>query len=772
MKLIFRTSHATDALPPAPGEVHLRPLRSEHQDRRDLACLVLEHGLDALPRGEGPVEHLVLGGNPTLDELLAATFAERLLSGQPVPAGGLAFARYAGLARQGLRPSNLPLHVSLEGIYLAIRNAVSKPDERLIEPAAIARFQEDWSRMASCILKAAEAGVDPFTTSLFETGPEFARERAFLAADQRVYQHDLRNGERWLVRIPREAPPAAGLLLRKPRSLLFKHWSREDAGAPGGHGYLFLAVQWDQGHWVFSTDPVHNLSLQGLAEYLQRKEAACDPERAAEHPWFDGRPFNHTLVAAPRVGTVLAERRVLRAVRRWTDARPLDQKRWRMAAAGAAALALVAGLLWWLLLPPPQPPSQPPSTPAPAPPPPFRLSVWVNDQPLPDEALEQTKDKGTYRAVVHATLSAQEDNEVLFRIPRKWSTPVKLRVRLQPEGALADAATVTVQGKDTHKLGEIHAFLEARENNDMVVRIPSQAAQRVTLEMSWEPDPEFKRTLHVLALGVSEYADRSVPALKYACRDAEELVEAFRNKEGFFGKVNLLGKHALTNEQANRDNLLDGLKKLRLRAHSEDLAIITLSGHGFANEDGHFFFFTHEFKHGSLPEADGVSWELLQRELEHVECPVIVVIDACYSGAIKLRRKAPTAADLRAGIAGAVKELPRSKTKNGIVILAACGPTERGWENDRAGHGVLTLAVLEAITGERLDESRHRTPLPQESGVRIVTLEDLRRYAEERVDELVGREIEQNVVVQSTEEMDLHEIRIAAGGAKATPQEK
>jgi hypothetical protein len=320
-KLVFRMLLDGNSLLPAESEVYVRPSRAEHQGRRDLAVLVLEHGVEALVRGPGLAERVVVdasGTRPTLDDLLAATFAARLLAGQRLPEGCRAFAQYAALAREGLRPSNVPLEASLEGIYLALRNAAG-PD--VTDPAVGERFRADWSRLEESILRAAAAGRDPFTAPPFESGAEFARERAFLARDREVYRQDVSRGERWLVRLPEGPPQAGALLLRRPKSLLFKHWCRADTESPAGQCYLFLAVDWDGGNWVFSTDPVHRLPLRSLAQTLQEAEAAADPTRAGANAWFDGEPFGYTLVAAPRGGTSLAEERVLQIVKAWAGVR-------------------------------------------------------------------------------------------------------------------------------------------------------------------------------------------------------------------------------------------------------------------------------------------------------------------------------------------------------------------------------------------------------------------------------------------------------------------
>jgi predicted Ser/Thr protein kinase len=319
MELVFRAIAPSELSEPAPGEIHVHPQAPEHRGRRDLAAFVLAHGVEALAQGPGPPKQLVVQADPTLDDMLAATFALHCLAGHKLPRGAAAFARYAAIAREGIQPGNVPIEVSLEGIFLAIRNTFG---EDLTEPAVGARFAEDWARMARVILTAAEEGKDPFTVPLFAESSEFARERAFLLHDLDVYRQDVLRGERWLVRLPDGPAASSALLLRHPTSLLCKYWSRRDTEAPVGGTYLFLAVWWSSGQWVFSTDPIQRLPIRSLAEELQCAEQRKDSTRAIADPWFDGAPFGYTLVAAPRAGTLLDDAEVLGIVKGWVHAQP------------------------------------------------------------------------------------------------------------------------------------------------------------------------------------------------------------------------------------------------------------------------------------------------------------------------------------------------------------------------------------------------------------------------------------------------------------------
>src|SRR5262249_22731513 len=145
-----------------------------------------------------------------------------------------------------------------------------------------------------------------YAQPLFAIGGSFAEEQAYIARDREVYREDVRlRGQRLTVQFPGDPPKShhSALYLDNPKSLLFKFWSRQDTeGPPPASPYHFLAVKWGTGHWVFSTDPVQRLSLQGLAEPLQTAEEKHDPAFAAAHRWYDGHDHNYTLVAYPDDG--------------------------------------------------------------------------------------------------------------------------------------------------------------------------------------------------------------------------------------------------------------------------------------------------------------------------------------------------------------------------------------------------------------------------------------------------------------------------------------
>lgn len=322
--LTFRNIFAESA--PPPGELWIQAAE-EHGDCRALALLVIDFGVGALRQSGATIERIVVHQDPTLDDLLAAHLCQKLLKDVKLADGYRHMARYAALVREGLRPSeSIPVEDSLEGVFLFLRTEAepTKSPAALSDPAAARRFLAAWSRMADRIDKAAnDPNFDPFAKSPLAGDPEFGRVRPFLEKDRCNYRDDVRRGQAYKAQLP-EIAECAALLLREPRSLLFRYWFRDDNEAPCGGGYRVLMVDWGRGQWVISTDPRKRISLQVLSERLQAVEPPDSQGQTGQ--WFDGRPFHHTLIAAPRGGTRLTEKQIVKTVRGWASLRPTKPK--------------------------------------------------------------------------------------------------------------------------------------------------------------------------------------------------------------------------------------------------------------------------------------------------------------------------------------------------------------------------------------------------------------------------------------------------------------
>jgi hypothetical protein len=649
MEFVFR-NFSTDSSPPAPGELYIAPSPEEGRGAGK-ALLVLELGNSAFPRGAGPVTKIILPVDPTLDDMLAATFAVRRLAGQQLPEGCTAFARYARQCLHGQTPGQLSFEDSLAGIYLAMRLATG---DSLMEPATARRFSSLWTRLADTILQAAHAELDPFTAPLPALDADLARLRTLLLRDQRLYRRDVERGQRWLLRSAAERSSAAGLLLRQPKSQLFKFWCFADKNTATGKPNMLLTAQGNEGQWICCRAPECQLSLQPLAEQLRHAETAAGGSR---DNWVTD--ADATLLASSEKGSCLPEERILDMVKRWANAEVYHPPRFkvnrRLLVGGLAVAAIFAVLI--LVLPGQSPDPQP--------------------GPQPKQPAPPITDRG-------------------FQLDPG---------QLQPT----------------------------------------------------PPAPAPRGKLYHVAIGVSKYRNPKFN-LSYAHADAEALVQAFQQQGTIFEKQY---SRLLTDEQATREGILESLPPLKSKVTQYDLVLVTLSGHGANLEDGNsFYFLPHDFDEAKKATT-GVYWDDFKRYLGNLPCRVFLVVDTCHSGTITLGLRG--ASDTREELNRQIQSM-LPKKDSGMIVMAACLSSGKALENAEWGHGVLTLALLEAISGKHLYQKKTQTSLPAPNADGEININDLSYYVSRRVQELAGGA--QAVVTNHTGNIALNRIPIAQVAVK------
>jgi hypothetical protein len=736
VRIEFRKFDAANLPEPGPGEVFVKRSPAHAKAEPGLALLVVGHGVDALVRGGSEPEVLVVDAaftSPTLDEMLAAAFARRLLDhpGERLPAGCAPLARYARLVLRGHRPPG-PVRPedSVEGIYQAVRNCFGTSGEMadLTVPQVAGQFLARWERMEACLLRAAAAGVNFSAASPFKDNPEFDEERAFLEADRRKYRADVRRGRRWRVFLPGSAGREGGLLLRRPGSLLFKHWAREDPDAPGRAGYLFLVVDWGEGRWVFTTDPTRQTPIAGLTAELQRQEERRDPGRAQQEPWYDGHRPEHagTLVASPKAGSGLPDPEVLAAVRQWADARPA----WRVPPAEALlaySLVLAAAVLAARGLFPP-----PPRDPGPF----VRNEQPVDLRPWRPWRLTTKADgwviEGGKEEQKELRLEGEKDGE---RPSVPWRSRIKVVLRsatAPPAGAKvsvgvgADEKSAALLRSDTDEavfLTEAFEFLPRQETAVFRVRSPTREDWEVGLSAEVLP-----QNLYVLAVGVSEYDVGGVGDVRLARNDPPELEKAFKSRcSSLFNRVEVrtvvsddAGHRRPSHPETGRDAIYDGLGWLRRNAKPVDVAVVVLSGHGYS-EGGEYLFAPSNYD-PSNPGKWGVSGLNLVQQLAGVRCPTLLAVDTCHSGSFV---NAFAVSNLRPG---------------GMLFLASARPDQESVARETWGHGPLVLALLEVLDNRRRVDRHKGWPLYRDPELSdgLVTWGLLIVHVRSRMDELVG----------------------------------
>lgn len=183
-------------------------------------------------------------------------------------------------------------------------------------------------------------------------------------------------------------------------------------------------------------------------------------------------------------------------------------------------------------------------------------------------------------------------------------------------------------------------------------------------------------------IGVNKHLDPEIPELNGASRDATALWALFTDS------MPGLSAHLLTDDQATHETTSKILQAALADATDDDVIIISFAGHGSA--DGCLVF--HDTSAKNLTDT-AMSMAVLAEAFKATRArAVLCILDCCFSGHAPARvletGATPRSSFALTGVYG-----------EGRILLSACTSTESAWEQPGTGHGLLTYAVIEAMTG-------------------------------------------------------------------------
>jgi hypothetical protein len=225
--------------------------------------------------------------------------------------------------------------------------------------------------------------------------------------------------------------------------------------------------------------------------------------------------------------------------------------------------------------------------------------------------------------------------------------------------------------------------------------------------------------MHIRAVGIDRYSDPAIPPLGFPVADAKAVLELLRARAGDLYTIesaSLLAGDDVT-PQKWRDCLRTLRDQLKDRAGPDDLVVLFLAGHGWADpRSGDYYYIGHRFKLADLGKSHSecISWNDF-RILGEVPCRKLVLLDTCHSGAIQPLR------------ARNVKAAMRQLQDDVIFTLAASTGEQEAAENRAWKHGVFTKCLLEALEGKG-----------EAVGTSEVTLNDVVEYVEKVVPKITG----------------------------------
>jgi uncharacterized caspase-like protein len=350
--------------------------------------------------------------------------------------------------------------------------------------------------------------------------------------------------------------------------------------------------------------------------------------------------------------------------------------------------------------------------------------------------------EGPNTLVVTATDAAGTTQQTTRTILYERQVPLTVQVRHPDDRARVSEPESTVAASVTSSRGVVEVgvtlngakVFEERQNppkksvavvtpvklrpgsNVVVVRAlePDGTARQEVRSVIYEPrpsaspPPELKPTetadRWAVVIGVGQYENPQVPALRYAAADAEA-VAAVLVERGGFTKDNVLLLTDKTGKKPTLRNIKWALGTFLARsAKKNDLVVVYFAGHGAPEVDPRGIEPDGLTKYLVPIDADpndlyatGLPMDEFQPIFERIEADrVVVFLDSCYSGAAGGR----TFASQRTR-AGKVDDvfIDRLTRSHGRVIITASRSSEVSLELPELGHGLFTYYLVQGLRG-------------------------------------------------------------------------
>ena len=243
------------------------------------------------------------------------------------------------------------------------------------------------------------------------------------------------------------------------------------------------------------------------------------------------------------------------------------------------------------------------------------------------------------------------------------------------------------------------------------------ASTPATVRLRWQgAHDEFviKPKLYVLAIGVSDYQDKSLK-LNYAAKDAEDFARVLQTQKELYREVT---EKVLTDKAAGRGEILDGLDWILRAATSNDVAMVFLSGHGENDDYGDYYYLPRDFETDKLRRT-AIPYYEIKKTVTNIAGKALLFIDTCHSGNVLGKRRSV------ADIDRIVNEL--ISAENGVVVFASSTGRQYSLEDSRWNNGAFTKALVEGLSGQAAYQGGSR-----------ITVNMLKVYVAERVKDLTG----------------------------------
>jgi WD40 repeat protein len=300
------------------------------------------------------------------------------------------------------------------------------------------------------------------------------------------------------------------------------------------------------------------------------------------------------------------------------------------------------------------------------------------------------------------TIISSNEITVRFNVRSPSGEPLT-SVKALVDGRPAGAPQLVQEETAADGEREIEVSLPARDSEVSIIaenRFSASTPASVRLKWrggsrrraAWRESFVVKPKLYIFAVGVSQYADEKYNLL-FAHKDARDFIKTMQGqKDLLYRDVVVYRGLALTNSEATKDEILDGLDWIRKETTSNDVAMVFFAGHGVNDQNNYYFFCPHHIDPDKLLRT-GVSFSDIRNIVSAIAGKALFFVDTCHSG--NSLGLAGRRGNLDINIV--INEL--SSAENGVVVFSASTGSESSYEHAEWDNGAFTKALVEGMSG-------------------------------------------------------------------------
>ncbi|MEQ1778161.1 MAG: caspase family protein [Nitrosomonas sp.] len=183
----------------------------------------------------------------------------------------------------------------------------------------------------------------------------------------------------------------------------------------------------------------------------------------------------------------------------------------------------------------------------------------------------------------------------------------------------------------------------------------------------------------IVLFGIDQYADKTIPSLENAIRDAEVVGQLFADK---------LGYEILVVQNATRADIVRTLNQLSTEMAKNDSVVVYYAGHGYQSEKTGAGYWIPSDASAKDP-ASWISNASISEMLSGIHSNQIMMIsDSCYSGVFTREEKLKLSDN---------KVQPVDILANRSVVAMSAGNDEPVADEGRGGHSIFAWYLMQTI---------------------------------------------------------------------------